>query len=384
MPINFYRVTGITMALFGVAVTATAAPDRFKLTLGAQEYWDSNFARNANVDSEHYTRTFAALAFNERVSKQRFSLSASGSRYDYAEREDLDANLVEGAASWRSDWSPRIKTAIDWTRDAYVVDRLEFADKDVVTLENLKGQVTLDLSKYWGITLGARQAEQSHSNDLREVLDFDEDEWFAATTYTTANKSSLSLRLRDGERLYLLPFQEGPDGSLRNLDFEYRQLEIEGTWALTRKTQVGFTIGRFKREGDVNEGTGTQALIDLGWAISEKLKLTLSYSQSEPAVGETSDSPSDVRTGKALLTWEPSSKWQFSMAASHSNLSYLARPTTPARDEKITSISPLVMTYRFSDRLNFHIDSQWVDRESPLLYRDYDYALATVGFNFSF
>src|SRR5690606_7909456 len=154
--------------------------------------------------------------------------------------------------------------------------------------------------------------------------------------------------------------------------------------ALTRKTQVGFTIGRFKREGDVNEGTGTQALIELGWAISEKLKLTLSYSQSEPAVGETSDSPSDVRTGKALLTWEPSSKWQFSMAASHSNLSYLARPTTPARDEKITSISPLVMTYRFSDRLNFRIDSQWVDRESPLLYRDYDYALATVGFNFSF
>lgn len=374
----------VTTVLLGVASAASAAPDRFTLGLGAQEYWDSNFARSADEDSEHYTRAFASLAFKERISKQDISISASGSSYQYAEREDLDANFVEGAASWRSDWSPRVKTAVVWTRDAYVVDRLEFADKDVVALNNLKGEVTLGVSKFWGITFGARQADQTHSNELRESLDFDEDEWFAATTYATANKSSLSVRFRDGERQYLLPFQEGPDGNLRNLDFEYRQLELEGTWALTRKTEVGFTVGRFKREGDVNAGTGTQALIDLGWAISEKLKLTLSYSQSEPAQGESSDSPSDVRTSKAMVSWEPGAKWQFSMNASHSDVSYLARQTTPARDEKVTSVSPLAVTYRFSETMSFRIDSQWVNRESPLLYRDYDYALASVGIKLTF
>ena len=379
------RIAGLaTTVLFGAASLASAAPDRFSLGLGLQEYWDSNFARNADVDSEHYTRSYVSLAFNERLSKQDFSISASGSRYEYAEREDLDADLVEGAASWRSDWSPRVKTALVWTRDAYLVDRLEFADKDVVSLENLNGQVNWGLGKSWGITLGARQARQTHSNDVRESLDFDEDEWFAATTYTTANKSSLGLRLRDGERQYLLPIQQAPDGSLRNLDFEYRQLELEGAWALTPKTEIGFTLGRFKREGDVNEGTGTQALIDLGWAISEKLKLTLSYRQSEPAAGETSDSPSDVRTSKAMLNWEPSAKWQFSADASYSDLSYLARQARPARDETITTLRPLVVTYRFSETLALRIDSQWVERESPLLYRDYDYALATIGFNLTF
>lgn len=378
------RLTVVGMVMSGLASSSLAAPDRFTLTLGAQEYWDSNFARNADVDSEHYTRSVASLALNERVSKQDFSVKASGNHYEYAERDDLNASFYEGQASWRSDWSSRMKTSLAWTRDAYLVDRLEFADKDVVALENLKGQITLGVGNNLGITLGARKAEQSHSNDLRESLNFDEDEWFAAGTYTTANKSFLSVRLREGERLYLQPVQLNSDGSLRVLDYEYRQLELEGEWALTRKTQLGFTLGRFKREGDLNEGSGTQALIDLGWKISDKLNITLSYSQSEPAVGETSDSPSDIRTSKFMLNWEPSAKWLFSMDASYSDLSYVQRVDEPARAEKVTAFSPLALTYRFSDSLAIRADSQWVDRESPLLYRDYDYAIANVGFNFTF
>jgi hypothetical protein len=147
---------------------------------------------------------------------------------------------------------------------------------------------------------------------------------------------------------------------------------------------LGFTLGRFKREGEINAGTGTQALVDLGWSVSEKLSFSLSYSQSEPAVGETSDSPADVRTSKLALSWEPSPKWLLSMDAAYSEQTYLQRLMEPARAETITAVSPLTLTYRFSDLLNIRLDSQWVDRKSPLLYRDYDYALASLGLTLVF
>lgn len=365
------------MALAGVALSAShaVAEDRFTLMLGAQEYWDSNFARNAEVDSEHYTRATASVALHERWSKQDIALGVSGSRYAYAQRDDLDVSFYEGKARWRSDWNSRVKTAFAWARDAYAVDRLEFADKDVVARDDASGELTLGMGKYLGLTLGARQVAQTHSNKLRDYLDFDEDEWFVASSYSTANKSSLSLRLREGSRDYVNPV---PD-AVAVLDFDYRQLEIEGSWALTRKTQLGFTLGRFKREGDVNAGTGTQALIDLRWAMSEKMTLSLNYSQSEPAVGETSDSPSSVRTGKLILGWEPRSKWLFTAAAGYSKQAYAQRLIEPARDETITSFSPLALTYQLTDLLRIRLDTQWVDRQSPLVYRDYDYVQASLG-----
>ena len=374
IPVSVKR--GMALILFAGLTNSTAyAMDRFTLSLGANEHWDSNFARSADVDSEHYTHSVISVALNERLSKQDFSLGVSGNHYAYAERDDLDVSFYEGNARWRSDWSTRVKTDFTWVRDAYAVDRLEFADKDVVARDNFAGQLTMGVGQRLGFTVGARQVAQTHSNELRESLDFDDDEWFVASTYTTANKSFLSLRLREGERVYENPLLD----ALTSLDFDYRQLEVESSWALTRKTQLGFTLGRFKREGEINAGTGTQAVVDLDWAVSEKLTLSLSYSQSEPAVGETSDSPADVRASRISLGWEPSAKWSLSMAAGYSTQAYVQRLTEPARDEHITTLSPIALTYQFSEMLKFRLSSQWVDRESPLEYRDYDYAQASLG-----
>lgn len=376
LPGTRVRALGVlVISSMGFTSLNTVALDRFALQLGSKQYWDSNFARSAEVDSEQYTHSTVALALNERLSKQQFSLGVTGNYYQHAQRDDLDVNFYEGKANWKSNWSPRLKTSIDWRRDAYAVDRLEYEGKDVVARNNLSGEISLDVGKNIGITLGARDIGQTHSNELRENLDYDEEEGFVAVTYSTANESSLSVRLREGERIYVHP---EPD-ALQVLDFDFRQIELEGLWALTRKTQVGFTLGRFKREGEVNTGTGTQALIDLGWAVSEKLKLSLRYSQSEPAIGETSDSPAEVRTSRAILEWEPSSKWSFSMGAGHSKQIYSQRLDEPARDETLTTITPFALTYRFSDKIRINLDSHWVDRESPLFYRDYDYTQGSLG-----
>ena len=376
---NLLRNSVLFLGL-GCSLAQAQEQDRLALTLGSMEQWDNNFARSADANSEHYTHSTASLSVNQRLSKQNFSLGLTGHDYRYAERDDLDDSFYEGHANWRSSWNTRFKTSLSWKRDAYAVDRLEFADKDVVSHDDFSGQVTIGGGGNLSFTLGARQIAQTHSNEERENLDYDEEEGFVSANYTTANKSFLSLRYREGEREYV---NLVPDESFR-LDFEYRHLELEGLWSLTRKTQLGFTVGRFDRDGEVNAGTGTQALIDFDWAMTEKLKLSLQYSHSEPAVGETSDSPTDIRGSKVTLGWEPSDKWTVSMSAGYSRLAYLQQEEIPARDETVTSFSPFAITYRFSEMLRIRLNSQWVDRESPLLYRDYDYAVGTVGFNLYF
>lgn len=370
---------GVLVPLWLICST-TVAQDRFTLGIGAKEYWDSNFARSADVDSEHYTQSMLSLAANQRFSKQHLAASLRGFRYDYAERDDLDVDFYEGQASWRSGWSTRLKTALTWNRDAYPVDRLEFSGKDVVALDSTKGLVTLGVGGNISIGAGARQSTQSHSNSLRQSLEFDEDEVFAEISYHTSNKSSLTARVRDGERIYPFPDPINP----RDLDFDYQQRELEAAWAPSAKTLLSATVGQFERIGEVNEGVGAQALIDATWNVSKKLSLTLGYTHSEPAVGETSDSPFKVQAGEIKMVWEPLSKWAVSMSARYGEQSYPQRGQEPARDEIINAVTPLALTYRFSELLTIRLDSQWVDRESPVLYRDYDYALASLGFGLKF
>lgn len=369
----------VLLPLWLICSTA-AAQDRFTLGVGVQELWDSNFARSSDVDSEHYTQSQVSVAANQSFSKQALSLSLSGNRYDYDQREDLDVDFYEGQASWRSDWSTRVKTALSWKRDAYPVDQLEFSGKDVTASDISKAQLNVGVGKRISFGAGVSQLLQSHSNSLRQNLEFDEDEVFVEATYQTSNESSLSARLRDGKRVY--PFSD-PNEPL-SLDFDYQQRELEGVWVPSAKTRVSATFGQFERKGEVNEGVGTKAMLDASWELSEKMELSLGYSHSEPAVGETADSPSDIRAGELKMLWEPSAKWMVSMAARYAEQAYSQRAEAPARDETITTISPLSLTYYFSESLTMRIESQWVDRQSPLFYRDYDYALASLGMGLKF
>ncbi len=369
----------VVVPLWLLCATATAQ-DRYTVGFGAREQWDSNFARSPDVDSERYTVASLSLAANQQFSKQRLGFSVRGTQYAYDQRDELDTDFYEGSAGWHSDWTTRVKTDITWKRDAYPVDQLEFTGNDVVSRDDTKAQLTLGTSKHISIITGASQANQTHSNSTRQYLEFDDKEAFIELSYRTNNNSSLGIRVRDGDRVYPVPDPNEP----LSLDFDYQQREIEGVWALTTKTRITATVGRFERDGEVNAGVGTQSLLDANWVVSEKVELTLGYSHSEPAVGESSDSPSDIRAGFLRMTWEPSRKWQVRIEGRYGENEYVQRDQEPARDETITSFTPLSLVYRFSESMSIRLDSQWVDRESPVTYRDYDYALGSLGFSLTY
>jgi hypothetical protein len=370
----------VALCLIGAAA-AQAEVDEFVIGLAAQQYWDSNINRYPDQkDSEYYTQSSAFVGVNKKYGRQHIKARVKGSRLDYAERTDLDANLYDGNAHWRSNWTSRLQTDLGWVRIAYPVDQLEFQGNDVVSRDDVHAAITYGSGNRLSVAIGGRQAAQRHSNELREEMDFDEDEAFVETHYQTGNKSRLTLRGRHGQRDYAQPIAE--DGRL--LDYSYQQGELEGDWTTSAKTRLIANIAYFRREGETNDRSGNQVSLEANWAATEKIQFNAGYSLRQPAVGESSDSPDRVHGTTLGATWKITGKLQWGIDARHQQQRYPVTDELGARDEEVTSVSPLAINYQLSDSLTLRLDARWFDRQSPIAYRDYDFMQGSAGIAWSF
>ena len=372
-------------ALLGLCLVGNAidvlATDEFVVGISAQEYWDSNINRSADQqDSEHYTQSSAFLGVDKKYGRHHIVGRVKGSRLDYAERTELDASFYDGNASWRSDWTSRLQTEIGWVRIAYPVDQLEFSGKDIVSRDDVNASIIYGSGNRLSIGIGGRQAAQRHSNELRENMDFDEDEALAEIHYQTGSKSRLTLRGRDGQRDYAQSIAE--DGRL--LDFSYQQGEVEGNWASSAKTRIIANVAFFRREGETNDGTGNQASLEANWMATEKIQFEAGYTLRQPAVGESSDSPERVHGANLGATWKITEKLQWAVDFRYQHQRYPITDELGERDEEVASVSPLAINYRLSDSFTLRLDARWLDRQSPITYRDYDFMQGSAGFSWHF
>jgi hypothetical protein len=373
----------ISSALFSMN-DVYADYDRFAAGIRVQEYWDSNFSRTPEADSEHYTQASLYTTLKYQVSRQALSARVRGVRYTYAQREDLDTDFYDGEASWKSQWGNRLKTEVSWDRMAYLVDRLEFAEQDAVARDDVNAMLTYGTGNRLSFSAGARQTAQTHSNDLREALDFDEEEVFAELAYQASGESTLSLRLRNGEREYPNPL---PSEEFRDLDFEYRQAELQGIWNTSSKTSLKVNVGYIDRLGEINAGKGSLASINGSWTITDKIKLTTGYALTRPPLGEASDSPEQEDSVFINIGWRPQERWNLHSGIKYSRQAYQRSEFDEfevTRDENIYSVTPLAADYHFSKLLSFRFESRWVDRQSSIIARDHSFALASLGVAFQF
>ncbi|RYE55733.1 MAG: hypothetical protein EOP48_09570 [Sphingobacteriales bacterium] len=354
--------------------------DVLNLDLSTQHLWDDNFSRSPEPISEEITTSSAGLLFNKKIQKQKFHLSWRAVDYTYAEREDLDAVTQEGAFKWLGQWGERIHTGVEWTRGAHIVDRLEFIDKDIVVREDAKAMIGYGSGDRLTISIGARQTNQKHWNDLREDLDFDEEEAFIETTYKTALKSTFTLRLKSGERVYPIISLTNP----RNLDYTYDQVELDSNWVLSPKTSISGLIAYYVREGEINDGNG--GLVDLGfnWSPSEKLLIFTRLEYKQPAVGEIADAPSEIKTGLAGIDWQITEKVKLGTDVRYSHQTYDQLSIGTERIEKLTNYSPLAMSYSPWPSLKIRVDTALVENQSPLYHRDFKSKQVSLGINWRF
>lgn len=382
--------TGVgVVSLCALTVPFAAAQDDI-LTLGAsiQQAWDSNYTRTPEEDDEQITIASASVALNKTLSRQRFIARWRGNRYEHQERTELNATFHEGLLGWRGQWGSRLKTSLEWERDARPVDRLEFRDKDIVQRDDVRAEVGYGAGHRLSVGFGGRQTAQTHSNDLRVGLDFDEEEAFFETIYQTGVESSLSARVRYGERIHpnemMIISSDEFEFVPGQLDFDYQQAEIQGTWVASPKTSLSATLAYFNRDGFVNTGSGTLALVEAEWEMSPKVQLTGGYSYKQPAVGETSDSPSDTHSLFLDMKWQWTAKISLGTGAHLVEHKYDGSSPGPVREETLYRVNPLLMTYDPSETFSIRLATAWTDRQSPLLYRDYSVTEATLGLFFRY
>lgn len=366
--------------LFLLLLAASARAEQQLITAGIslQEYWDNNFSRTREGVREQITLGSVSVALTKKLSRQQFSARWKGTEYRHELREDLDAQIHVGEFTWNGGWGDKWSSELLLWRDAYAVDRLEFIDKDIVKKDD--AIVKIGYGNKLAAYIGARHSKQHHSAALREGLDFDEDEGLIEFRYKTAQQSLLVARYKIGERQYPNP---GLENALGELDFDYQQVEFESTIQLTPKTQFNSVLAYFEREGFVSDDHGALAALGMTWDPSEKLQVKTGYLLKQPAVGELSDSPSEVDRVFLSSEWQMTYKILLSMNAYYEEQHYDG-VLSAERKEQVSVISPLNITFNYSENISLRVNSEWEDRESLLLYRDYTSLQGRLGVFVSF
>lgn len=377
-------VCGMSLGLTSQAQTQTASQNPLVFSVGLQQLYDSNFMRSPEEIDEQITRAGAGVSFKKQLASQRIALSINGNQYHYAELDNLNSSAFGGQASWKSQFTENISTLLDWIREETPVDKLEFLGKDLVARQEANARLSFGDSKRFGFILGAHQLGNSHSNVERNDMDFKDKDFFSEVRYRFASSSWLGLRYREGDRTYteLSPAQE-------QLDFDYRQMELETAWVVSPKTTLTGLVGYFDRAakpGAVsdNDGEGTLASINMEWAITDKFTSELIYSFNQPAIGETSDAPSQVGDSVLRFQWKFSPKIDIGFGAGYSEFDYENNDVIVARTEHNITVTPLQVSWYYSDAIMLRLTSQWMDRHSPVPERDYQGYSAALALAFHF
>lgn len=365
----------VSVVTAGSLHAQTRQPDEgFKLVAGAQYQADSNFSRTAEASDEQIGRALVGLGFNKTISAQQIAFKISTSQYRYAERDYLNENSWEGSASWRSQFRHSLSSAFNIERNETPVDQLEFTGLDMVAKEDANARLFLGDSHRLGFVVGAHQLRQSHSNSERQYLDFDDQDLFAEMRYRAPGSSQISLRYRSGERNY-----EFPALLTQDLNFDYRQWEIETGWKLTPRSELTGVAGYFEREGATNDDEGALASLTWVWQTSAKLATEIGYSLNQPALGESTDSPLEINNSSITFRWKFSTKLQWSASGSYTEFEYDNPESESPRIERNITVTPVALEWEVSESLRLRLVGQWVERRSPILIRDYEGHIITGG-----
>ncbi len=344
----------------------------FHLNASVQGIGDSNFSRSPLNDSEQSVLSSAGFRYEDNFGRQRLIAKWDAHRYQYDENPDFDATTDTGQLSWNGALGRQFTADVDFLRNSYQVDRLEFFGKDIVTRDDLTATLGYGTDNRLSFHAGARKATQEHSNVDRNSLDFEEKEGFADVGVQTSSKSNVTLRYKSGERSYTNPVIDVANpAAIVDLDFDYQQLELDSSWVLTPKTTLSALVARYKRDGSINDATGSVASVSAEWQPTGKINIKGDFTSKEPAVGETSDSPSKIKTVSLSARWQFSSKWSVGTAAAYSVINYDKLSPELVREEKGYNFSPLNIAFDSGRHWKLRIDSGWRKNESPVNIRNY-------------
>lgn len=374
-------VAALLCMTFPVVAQEPERPDRFQFNADLGHTRDSNYDRQPDDDPEQITTGTAGVRLNQTLSRQHFNARAAVTRYRFDERDELDTSTWAGGIGWQGNIGSKLKPSLSWSRAERLVDRAEFEERDILTDETVRGGLVYSLGPHWNIPVKAVRLEQEHSNDSQTALDYIDEQVSIGASYTSDRNSTAGINLIRGDREY--PNQSGarPEDipERGDLDYDYLTLELETNWVVSPKTQLEGRLGFYERDGEANDGSGGYALVEARWKPTYKTKLTTGVQYTEPPIGETSNSPSQIERIYFDVEWQATPKILISSGYSWANNGFDANSRREARTEELQVLNPLIARYEMNETLAFYLRSTWVERSSPIDDREFDATMVKVG-----
>ncbi|BES69527.1 hypothetical protein RE428_05450 [Marinobacter nanhaiticus D15-8W] len=362
------------------AVAATdVEEDNFNVNAGLNHTWDSNYNREPGSSSEQITRGSVGAAYNKTFSRQTLSASVGAARYRHKRRDFLDASLYRGGLGWNGFIGSRLKFDLGWDYRDRLAERIDFVGKDIINRDEKRATLKYQVYTGWALVGGVRDAEQTHSNDDRESLDYEEQDYNAGIQFQSGRGSTVTLRYTDGERNYLNQESGGLPEVDENLDYDYQRVAFETEWQMTGKTMLTGNIGYFNRDGEVNTDSGLETSIQTDWQATEKTAFMFLYGYEQPAVGEDSTNPSEVNRVALSMTWDWTAKITLETGVRAAFQEFDDSFGRTPRDEELYSWTPLILDYAFTDTISVRFNSNWQQRDSPIDDRNYTARIFSLG-----
>lgn len=105
-------------------------------------------------------------------------------------------------------------------------------------------------------------------------------------------------------------------------------------------------VALFSRDGEINDGSGSDAELRLHWQATAQTALSSRVSLRQPSTGEDPNDLSEVLRYRLAAAWHPGEKWQLRSAAAYERRHFRGGNALPEREDDITEWTPLKISYK--------------------------------------
>ncbi|MBK1725927.1 hypothetical protein [Halorhodospira neutriphila] len=356
-------MAGLIAAVGDPGISMAAQTERLIVGLRQTHLWDSNFDRVQEGSSEQQRTTTLTLGARPRLGPHRMMLRGRLSRLRHQRRQRLDATVVDYTTQWEGPLLLHGLTGRAQLRQReQTVDRLAFTEGGVVTRRRQRAALSYGSDPAgWHAQLRGTWRQTRYDSSTFRDLNLDDQATSVALTYISEQASRIGLRATRGKRTF--PDESEPRASA--LDFDYRQLALEIDWRMTDKTHLQGQLRYFSRDGEINDGSGSDAELRLHWQATAQTALSSRVSLRKPSTGEDPNDLSEVLRYRLAAAWHPGEKWQLRSAAAYERRHFRGGNALPEREDDITEWTPLDIAYAPIEAVIVSFATKILKRNSP-------------------
>lgn len=352
--------------------------------------------------SDNIYRLGLGLRADLPISRQRVLIDAQVNNYAYDRYSGLDHVDYRAGAAWRWVAGQRLSGELSYGQRRYLADlgEIQAPIKDLITEDRAIASGGFRVTPRWRVRGAAEYRQWDHSEPTRSSLDLETTVWTIGLDYVTPANNSVGGQFRYVNGDYK---NRQTVGSIPVVnDFDEYETSAVLHWILTGRSVFDARLGYTKREHDQvpeRDFDGFTGRVTLTYEAGAKTLIAGSAwreirSVEEIGTLEQAAASYVLATGASIgPSWAPTSKLVFELKAVYERREYAGDPG-PAfnvfpgapgveREDTFNGIR-IAAGYTPRRNLKFSLAAERGDRESNILFRDYDYTRISANASFQF